>query len=235
MVLEKTLESPLDCKEIKPVNPKGNQPWIFTGRTDAEAEAPVFWPSDMESWLFRKAPDAGEDWRQEEKRAAENEMTRQRHQLSGHESEQTPGEWRTGKPGVLQSMVVQRAGHDLATEQQWCLTSASQVTLGPVNSWRSYTCACVDHKLKSSFDHGKCSQSRMCRMHLVYSESSLGLEMSAETRGKKDTLLELNAPATFLLCRGCLTSFNSELCNNPGRQTNGLQHARLPCPSLSPL
>ena len=66
LVLEKTLESPLDCREIKPVNPKGNQPWIFTGRTDAEAEAPVLWPPDVKSQLMGEDPDAGKDWEQEE-------------------------------------------------------------------------------------------------------------------------------------------------------------------------
>ena len=76
VVLEKTPESPLGCKKIKPVNPKGNQPWIFTGRTDAEAEAPVVWPPDAKSRLIRKDPDAGKDWRQEEKRATEDEMFR---------------------------------------------------------------------------------------------------------------------------------------------------------------
>ena len=74
MVLEKTLESPLDCKEIKPVNPKENQSWIFIGRTDAEVVAPVLWPPDVKSWLIRKDPDAGEDWRQEEKGTTEDEM-----------------------------------------------------------------------------------------------------------------------------------------------------------------
>ena len=109
VVLEKTLDSPLDCKEIKPVNPKGNLPWIFIGRTDAEAEAPVPWPSDMESWLFRKAPDAGKDWRQEEKRAAENEMTRQHHQLSGQNLSQLQERvkdreaWRAAVHGVAKS------------------------------------------------------------------------------------------------------------------------------------
>ena len=73
VVLEKTLESPLDCKEIKPVNPRENQYWIFIGRTDAEAEAPIFWPSDVKNWLIRKDPDAGKDWRQENKGMTENE------------------------------------------------------------------------------------------------------------------------------------------------------------------
>jgi len=76
-VLEKTLESPLDCKEIKPVYPQGNQSWIFIGRTDAEAEAPIFRPPNVKSWLIRKDPDAGKDWRQEEKEMPEvmKEMT----------------------------------------------------------------------------------------------------------------------------------------------------------------
>ena len=74
VVLEKTLESPLDCKEIKSVNPKWNQPWLFTGRTDAKAEASILWPPDAQSRLTGKAPDAGNDWRQKERRAAEDEM-----------------------------------------------------------------------------------------------------------------------------------------------------------------
>ena len=90
VVLEKTLESPLDCKEIKPVNPKGNQPWIFTWRTDAEA--PIFWPLDAKSWLIGKDPDAGKDWRQQEKGMTEDEMVGWHHRLSGHEFEQTPGD-----------------------------------------------------------------------------------------------------------------------------------------------
>ena len=92
MVLEKTLESPLDSKEIKPVNPKGNQPWTFTGRTDAEAEAPILWAHDVKNQLIEKDPDAEKDWRQKEKRAAEDEVVREHHQLNGHEFEQTPGD-----------------------------------------------------------------------------------------------------------------------------------------------
>ena len=76
MVLEKTLESPLDCMEIKPVNPKGNQPWIFIGRTDAEAETPIFWPPAVKSQLIEKDPDAGKVWKQKEKTATEDEMVR---------------------------------------------------------------------------------------------------------------------------------------------------------------
>ena len=74
MVLEKTLESHLDCKEIQPVNPKGNQSWIFIGRTDFEAETPIFWPPDVKNWLLGKDPDAGKDWRQKEKETTEDEI-----------------------------------------------------------------------------------------------------------------------------------------------------------------
>ena len=91
VVLEKTLESPLDCEEIKPVNPKRNQSWIFIGRTDAEAETPTLWPLDVKNWLIGKDSDSGKDWRQEEKRT-ENEMIGWHHQLYGHEFEQTPGD-----------------------------------------------------------------------------------------------------------------------------------------------
>ena len=90
-VLEKTLESPLDCKEIQLVHPKGNQSWIFTGRTDAEAEASILWPPDAKNWLTGKDPDAGKDWRQEEKWMTEDEMVGWHHQLNGHELEQVPG------------------------------------------------------------------------------------------------------------------------------------------------
>ena len=92
MVLEKTLESPLDNKEIKPVNPEGNQSWIFTGRTDAKAEAPSLRPSDTKSQFIEKDPDAEKDWRQKEERATDNEMVVWYHQLNGHEYEQTLGD-----------------------------------------------------------------------------------------------------------------------------------------------
>ena len=89
VVLEKTLESPLDCRDIKPVNPKGNQPRIFIGRTDAEA--PILWPPDAKRWLMAKDPDAGKDWRQE-KGVTEDEMVGWYHWPDGHEFEQTPGD-----------------------------------------------------------------------------------------------------------------------------------------------
>ena len=91
VVLEKTLESPLDCKEIQPVHPKGNQSWMFIGRTDVEAETPILWPPDTKNWLIWKDRDAGKDWRQEEKGTTEDEMAGWHHQLDGCESEWTPG------------------------------------------------------------------------------------------------------------------------------------------------
>ena len=95
VVLEKTLESPLDCKEIQPVHPKGNWSWIFFGRTDAEAETPILWPPDAKSWLIWKDLDAGKDWRQE-KGTTEDEMVGWHHQLNGHEF------------GKLQELVMDR-------------------------------------------------------------------------------------------------------------------------------
>ena len=90
VLLEKTVESPLDCKEIQPVHPKGNQFWIFTGRTDAKAKTPILWPPDAKSWLTGKDSDAGKDWRKE-KGMTEDEMIEWHHQLNGHEFEQAPG------------------------------------------------------------------------------------------------------------------------------------------------
>ena len=87
VVLEKTLESPLDCKDIQPVNPKGNQSWIFIKRTDVEAETPILWPPDTKSWLLGKDPDAGKDWGREEKGMTEDEMVGWHHRLNGDEFE----------------------------------------------------------------------------------------------------------------------------------------------------
>ena len=121
VVMEKILESPLDSKETKPVNPKGNQPWIFIGRTDAEAEAPILWPPEVKSQLTGKDPDAGKDWGQEEKGPREDEMVGWHPWLDGHELENSGRHWKAGKPGVLRSRVSKRAGHNWATEKQLLL------------------------------------------------------------------------------------------------------------------
>ena len=91
VVLEKTLENPLDCKEIQPVHPKGDQSWVFIGRTDAEAETLILWPPEAKNWLIGKDPDAGKDWRWEEKGTTEDEMAGWHHPLNGHEFEWAPG------------------------------------------------------------------------------------------------------------------------------------------------
>ena len=91
MVLEKTLESPVDCKEIQSVLPKGDQSWVLIGRIDAEAETPILWPPDVKNWLIGKDPDAGKDWRREEKGTTEDKMAGWHHQLDGRESEHAPG------------------------------------------------------------------------------------------------------------------------------------------------
>ena len=115
MVLEKTLESPLDNKEIKSVSPNGNQPWIFIGRTDAEAKAPILWPPDVKNQLIGKDPDDEKGWGQE----AEDEMVGWHHWLNGHEFEQTPGDSEgQGSLLWLQLMGSQGVGYNLATEQQ---------------------------------------------------------------------------------------------------------------------
>ena len=109
-VLEKTLESPLDCKEIKPVNPKGNQSWIFPGRIDTEAEAPILQQPDVKNWLIGKDPDAGKDWGQE-KGTTEDKMVGWHHQLNGHKLEQALGDskdkeaWHAVVHGVAKSQT----------------------------------------------------------------------------------------------------------------------------------
>ena len=118
VVLQKTLESPLDCKEIQPVHPKGDQSWVFTGRTDVETETPILWPPDVKTRLIGKDPDAGKYRGQEEKGTTEDELSGLHHWLNRHDFEQTLGWWRTGKSDMLQCMGSQRIGHNWATKQQ---------------------------------------------------------------------------------------------------------------------
>ena len=124
--LEKSLESPLDCKEIQPVHPKGDQSWVFIGRTDVEAETPILWPPDAMSWLIWEDPDVGKDWGQEEKGTTEDEMV-------GWMASPTQWTWVwvtsrswwwTGRPGMLRFMGSQRVGHEWATELNLHYTSA---------------------------------------------------------------------------------------------------------------
>ena len=135
---EKTLESPLDCKEIKPISLKGNQPWMFMGRTNAEAEAPILWPSDAKSQVTGKDVVAGRDWRQEEKGTTEEEMVGRHHRLHGHEFEQTPAD--DERQGDLaccssrdckESDTPERLNHNRVGRGQFCLVAISCLTLRP--------------------------------------------------------------------------------------------------------
>ena len=121
VVLEKTLESPLDCKEIQTVHPKGDKSWVFIGRTDVEAETSILWPPDANSWLTCKDPDAGKDWEQEEKGTTKDEMVGWHHQWTQWTWVwvDSGSWWWTGRPGVLQFMGSQRVGHDWVTELNW--------------------------------------------------------------------------------------------------------------------
>ena len=143
MVLEKTLESPLDCKEIQLVNPEGNQSWVFIGRTDVEIDTPILWPPDEKSWLIWKDPDARKDWGQEEKGTTEDEMVGWHHQLNGHEFVLTPGVgdgqgglvcW--GSWGHRESDVTERLSWaELVPKKLRCLCAGRGRELSPSKSW----------------------------------------------------------------------------------------------------
>ena len=130
VVLEKTLESRLVCKEIQPVNPQGNQSWILFGRTDAEAETPILWPPDAKNWLIGIDPCSRKDWKQE-KKGTEGEMVGWHHWLDGHEFEQVLGAG-DRQDCMLQSMGLQRVGHDWATELNWFCPTETDLLWG---SW----------------------------------------------------------------------------------------------------
>ena len=121
VVLEETLESPLDCKEIRPGNTKGNQSWIFIGRTDVEAETPIFWPPDAKNWLIGKDPDAGKDWKWEKGRT-ENEMVGWHHWLNGHGFGWTPG-FADGQGGLACCGSLSRTESDTTERLNWKASS----------------------------------------------------------------------------------------------------------------
>ena len=186
VVLEKILESPLDCKEIQPVHPKGDQSWVFIRRTDVEGETPVLWLSDAEGWLIWKDPDAGKDWGQEEKGTTEDEMVGWHHWLSGHGFGWTPGvgdgQWGLARCGSW--------GHDWATELNWTELSCLKRTKAKQNNfpityrvnpgmpfvvnvcfllcfaWGSF----LDLRYKGSSYHTPCSERCLC--HDLYKSPS---------------------------------------------------------------
>ena len=135
VVLEKTLESPLDCKGlqwIQPVHPKGDQSWVFIGRTDAEAEAPILWPPDAKSWLIWKDHDAGKDWRQEEKVPTEDEMVGWHHWLNGHEFGWTLGIG-DGQGGLACCCSWDRKESDTTEWLNWTELNLALVLMGGMN------------------------------------------------------------------------------------------------------
>ena len=131
------LESSWDCHEIKPVNPKGNQSWIFIGRTDDEAEAPILWLPNAKSWLLGKDPDAGRDWRREEKGMTEMRWLDGNTNLMDMSLSNYRNWWWTGRPGVLQSTGLQRVGDDWATELNWTSRRKSCISL-IIIGWRIF-------------------------------------------------------------------------------------------------
>ena len=141
VVLEKTLESPLDCKQIQPVHPKGDQSWVFIGRTHVEAETPLLWPRDEKGCLIWKDPDAGKDWGQEEKGRTEDEMVGLHHQLNGHGFGWTlwAGDGQGGL-SVLQFMGLQRVRHDWVTELNWLLLSSCNIHISILVFQNKYKC-----------------------------------------------------------------------------------------------
>ena len=131
VVLEKTLENPLDCKEIKPVNLTGNQSWLIIGRTDAEAETPVLWPPNAKNWLVGKDPYDGKDWRQEEKSMTEDEIVGWHHQLDGHKFAQTLG-IREGQGSLACCSPWGCKESDTTKQLNWTESTSCEV-LGRVN------------------------------------------------------------------------------------------------------
>ena len=136
VVLEKTLESPLGSKDIKAVNSKGNHSWIFTGMTDAEAEAPILWPPDAKNWLLRKDPDAEKDWRKTEKRSTEDEMVGWHHQLNGCEFEEALGVG-DGQRGLACYRPWVRKQLDITEKLNWISRDSISWFLNRVNSIHS--------------------------------------------------------------------------------------------------
>ena len=171
VMLEKTLESHLDCKEIQPVHPKGDQSWVFIGRTDVEAETPILWPPDVKNWFTGKDRDPGKDWRQEEKGMAEDEIVGWHQQLDGHEFEQAPGvgdreAWCAAVHGVTKSWTLLSNWTDWLTDD---LTAMNSPTL---SSWSilpyafqagSYKCLC---NLRS-LSWRSCYLALICFHHLI--------------------------------------------------------------------
>ena len=158
VVLEKTLESPLDCKEIEPVHPKGDQSWVFIGMTDVEAETPILWPPDTKSWLIWKDTDAGKDWGQEEKGMTEDEMVGWHHRLNGHGFG-----WTLGVGDGQGSLACCSSwGHKESDTIEWLNWTESGVTI-----WVSYVTGLVSSPFYSC---GNWGAEDLCKMTESQSE-----------------------------------------------------------------
>ena len=151
VVLEKTRESPLGCKEIQPVHPKGDQSWVFIERTDVEAQTPIRWPPDAKSWLIGKDPDAGKDWGQEEKGVTEDEMVGWHHWLNGHGFGWTPGVG-DGQGGLACcDSWGRRIGHDWVTELNWIELKPPEISTSfTYKYWYKIKCVCFSPVTPSS-------------------------------------------------------------------------------------
>ena len=170
VVLEKSLESPLDCKEIQPVHSKGDQPWVFFGRNDAKAETPVLWPPHAKNWLNGKDSDAGRDWGQEEKGTTEDEMAGLHHQLNGYEFEWTPGVG-DGQGGLACCGSWGRKESDMT---EWLnLTELSHVVRYILITYLSYNCKFVPLTLFTHFAHS--SSPTSANHHLFFVSISMSL------------------------------------------------------------
>ena len=174
VVLEKTLTSPLDCTEIQPVHPKGNQSWIFIGRTDVEAETPILWPPDVKSWLIWKDSDAGRDWGQEEKGTTEDEMVGWHHRFNGHGFGWTPGVG-DGQGGLV------------------CFGSWDHKELN-MTEWLSWT---VSQKSTINQQIGDTFSSRWCSLGLCSPQPAL---LCLEILNHSLSLVWASGNACFLVC-----------------------------------
>ena len=199
VVLEKTIESPLDCKEIQPVNPKRNQPWIFTGRTDVKAESPILWPPDAKNWLIWKDPNAGKDWEQE-KTAAEDGMVGWHHQLKGHESEVShsvmsnclqPHGLYSPWNSLGQNIAVDSHPLSKWSSQPKDQTQVSHIAGGFFTSWATRE-ASVDMSLSKLWEIVKDKEARCSAVHGI-TKNWIGLSNWATTNYRP---LMLRPPAT---------------------------------------
>ena len=172
VVLEKTLERPLDCKKIQPVHPKGDQSWVFIGRTDVEAETPILWPRHAKSWLIGKDPEAGKDWGQEEKGTTEDEMTGWHRWLDGRESEWTPG--------VGDGQEAWRAAiHGVAKSRTWLSDWSDLKRLSSSSSKQSLNLYSVPAFIKGLLTWGTCWLF-LCCYEIGWLQYEMGLEVRNE-------------------------------------------------------